>query len=89
MDPNFGRQMDLQSARFDLQRSFTQTLTTAEVENGGAIRGADGQTPNIWWPPVDAGLATLLIAWPDLPAVIKAGILAMVEAAGNGPERGK
>jgi hypothetical protein len=28
-------------------------------------------------------LAKVVSAWPDLPAVVKAGILAMIEAAGE------
>jgi hypothetical protein len=32
--------------------------------------------------PVDADLADLIAAWPTLPAPIRAGILAMIRAAG-------
>ena len=37
--------------------------------------------------PVDADLAAVVGAWADLPQAIKAGIVAMVKAAGAG-ERG-
>ena len=33
--------------------------------------------------PVDPDLATIVAAWPTLPAALKAGILAMVKAAGE------
>ncbi len=35
-------------------------------------------------PPVDADLRRLIDAWPELPAVVRAGILAMVEAVKRG-----
>jgi hypothetical protein len=49
-------------------------------ENGvGAETGA--VTENL--PPVDADLVALVNAWPTLPAALKAGIVAMVRAAGK------
>jgi len=35
-----------------------------------------------------AGLAEVVAAWPTLPEAVKAGIVAMVKAAGLGPNRG-
>ena len=37
----------------------------------------------------DAELASLLEAWPSLPRVVKAGILAMIEAAREQSHRGQ
>jgi hypothetical protein len=46
---------------------------------GGAKSGAlDLTKPNI-----DPALASLIDAWPKLPEAIRAGILAMVQAAGG------
>ncbi len=33
-------------------------------------------------PPIDPDLAALIGAWPTLPAALRAGIVAMVRAAG-------
>jgi len=37
------------------------------------------------FPPIDSDLQTVIDGWADLPAAIKAGILAMVKAATGGP----
>jgi hypothetical protein len=34
-------------------------------------------------PPADPDLAAVVAAWPDLPAALRAGIVAMVKAAGE------
>jgi hypothetical protein len=48
---------------------------------GGANSGAraDGLAPKR--PVVDPDLGAVIKAWPDLPAAIKAGVVAMVKAA--------
>lgn len=47
--------------------------------------GAPKASPTLCPPmPADADLAALARAWPTLPEPIKAGILALVKAAGGG-----
>jgi len=53
---------------------------TRIVELGGAESGALGAKKI----PDDPDLAAVVEAWPKLPEAIKAGILAMVEAADRG-----
>ena len=45
---------------------------------GGAVSGALAPQQ----PVIDPALAALIDAWPTLPEAIRAGILAMVQAAG-------
>jgi hypothetical protein len=52
---------------------------TAVSGQGGAEFGAPA-TPS---PAIDPGLAALIDAWPTLPEPIRAGILAMIRAAGG------
>jgi hypothetical protein len=47
-----------------------------------AVGGAESGTPATQTGPIDPGLASLIDAWPNLPDPIRAGILAMVRAAG-------
>jgi hypothetical protein len=53
-------------------------VKTALSADGGAESGA----PATQTAPIDAGLASVIDAWPALPNAIRAGILAMVRAAG-------
>ena len=43
--------------------------------------GANSGAPNLVKPEIDPALASLVAAWPELPAPIQKGILAMVRAA--------
>ena len=52
---------------------------TANPAPGGAKNGALTSTS----PTIDPALAALIDAWPTLPEAIRAGILAMVRAAGG------
>jgi hypothetical protein len=54
-------------------------VETAYSAQGGAKSGA--LTPETLV--IDPGLAALIDAWPALPEAIRAGILAMVRAAGG------
>jgi hypothetical protein len=51
--------------------------------SGGANCGAPGAGNPADNPPDDPDLVAIVGAWPTLPDVIKAGILAMVKAAGG------
>jgi hypothetical protein len=48
-----------------------------------AQRGAKSGAPTPTRPNIDPALAALIDAWPTLPEAIRAGILAMVRAAGG------
>jgi hypothetical protein len=48
-----------------------------------ADRGAQSGAPATQTRPADPDLAALVVAWPNLPEPIKAGILAMIRAAGG------
>ena len=52
---------------------------TAFFAEGGAESGA----PTLTTPNIDPDLAALIDAWPNLPDAIRAGILAMIRAAGG------
>lgn len=56
---------------------------TREAGQSGAECGALGAQNA----PLDPDLAAVVDAWPKLPEAIKAGILAMVKAAGGITER--
>ena len=59
-------------------------------ESGGSKSGNNGAgfgppTPTATPPkPADPELAAVVAAWPDLPPALRAGIAAMVAAAGGG-----
>lgn len=47
-------------------------------------KGADRRSAMIPTRPTDAELAAVIAAWPNLPLAIRAGVLALVRAAGGG-----
>jgi len=55
---------------------------TAISAEGGAESGAVGAAEA----PVDAELAAVVEAWPDLPGAARARILAIIETAGGGQD---
>ncbi len=60
---------------------------TASSDEGGAECGAP-DAPEAPSRPDDSDLRRVIDAWPDLPPVIRAGILAMVEAVATGSWKG-
>jgi hypothetical protein len=50
----------------------------------GTPNGTVGGGPSPKTPPADPDLAAVVMAWPDLPAALRAGIVAMVKAAKGG-----
>ena len=63
-----------------LERPAKPLRKQAIAETGGAESGALGGE----FDPVDPDLAAVIEAWPKLPEAVRAGILAMVRAAGSG-----
>lgn len=57
------------------QTGLQSSGKTAITPEGGAESGAP--------PKIDPNLGSLIDAWPSLPEPIRAGILAMVQAAGK------
>lgn len=60
---------------------------TRVPDSGGSKSGNNGGGLGPPMPPTmptDPGLAEVIAAWPDLPPAIRAGIVAMVKAAGGG-----
>jgi hypothetical protein len=53
------------------------------VPNDNAARRPGHPGPHPTKPNIDPALAALIDAWPALPEAIRAGILAMVRAAGG------
>ena len=47
----------------------------------GGSSGAENGAPGDKTAPLDPDLGAVVAAWPNLPAAIKAGILAMIRAA--------
>ena len=62
-----------------LEQSADSTGNTAILESSAAKSGAF--SPD--FAPNDPGLAEVLAAWPTLPGDTKAGILAIIRAAGE------
>jgi hypothetical protein len=58
---------------------------TCHEGNGLRIAPGPGAAPAQRAAPDDPELAALVAAWPTLPEAIRAGILAMVRAAGGHP----
>jgi hypothetical protein len=58
---------------------------TRVVSTGGAESGAVGARQA----PADSDLLAVIAAWPKLPAKVKAGILAMMRAAGISTDAGQ
>jgi hypothetical protein len=48
-----------------------------------AVCGAESGALAPQTPAIDPGLAALIDAWPTLPELVRAGILAMIRAAGG------
>jgi hypothetical protein len=63
-----------------LEQPAKSSANAAEMVQGGAESGALGVENT----PVDAQLASVVEVWPKLSEPIKAGILAMIQAAGAG-----
>ncbi|MBN2580954.1 MAG: hypothetical protein JXB10_18365 [Pirellulales bacterium] len=59
------------------------TLKTTEKQGDRSVRGAESGAQNAENRPIDPDLGAIIDAWPKLPDPIKAGILAMVRAAGG------
>jgi len=65
------------------ERVFTTTIAANSLQQSPIQGEAESEAV---WPnsgPLDAGLAAVVEAWPKLPEPIKAGIVAMVRAAGG------
>jgi hypothetical protein len=62
-----------------IEPAVTSPENTTLFPEGGAKSGALAPRSR----PIDAALAALIDAWPTLPEAIRAGILAMVRAAGG------
>lgn len=64
----------------------SQQKTPASVSGGsksGNIRGGSGSPAAPVTPPTDPELAAVVVAWPTIPQAVRAGIVAMVRAAGG------
>ena len=57
------------------------TCVGTELRKSPYHRGAESGALDAQTPPIDADLQTIIDVWPVLPHAIKAGILAIVEAA--------
>ena len=66
-----------------LEPSAFSSEKTAIPQTGGAESGAVGARNS----PIDSRLRAVIEAWPTLPDAVKAGILAIVEAATDGREQ--
>jgi hypothetical protein len=56
------------------------------LRNGENLGAAVGAAANAETAAIDPALQAVIQAWPDLPEAIRAGILAMVQAAGGRSE---
>ena len=63
------------------QVTQSKKLRSGKSSTGGNTGGREPENANS-----EANLQAVIIAWPSLPEPIKAGILAMVQAAGH-PEK--
>ena len=70
---------DLQSAATCPDSPRKQHISDSTGADAGAVETKNAHD--------DTHLQAIIEAWPALPAAIKAGILAMVRAAGDGAER--
>jgi hypothetical protein len=66
------------------EQSKKPTGNGAVSESGGSKSGNIGPESAPKPTPADPDLAAVLSAWPSLPSAIKAGVLALVRAAGGG-----
>ena len=55
-------------------------LENQRISEPGAPKASPAACPPV---PADEDLAAVVGAWPDLPAAVKAGIVAMVKASGG------
>jgi len=67
--------------RVPLRENATNRPIQASSTGGGPATQAQTQTLSAPGLPLDPGLAAVVTAWPSLPAALREGILAMVEAA--------
>jgi len=65
-----------------------QPATPVNPEENAYSRGsaAPGAAVDAENTPIDADLQAVIQRWPELPEAVKAGIVAMVQAAGDGAE---
>ena len=78
--------MGLEPTTYALRKHCSTTQSTDNAMTYDLASNAPTSTPTSWdgmqtkLPPVDPDLVALFEAWATLPAAIKAGIMAMVEA---------
>lgn len=55
------------------------------VAESGGNKSGNKDAPGVVLEPIDPGLSEVVAAWPTLPPAIRAGVVALVKAAGVKP----
>lgn len=67
-----------------LEHKSLGTCNDNELEGAVARLGAESGAVAAETPAFDSDLAAVMEAWPNLPDVVRVGIMAMVRASGSG-----